>query len=158
MTLIEQVGRPVEFLLVEDNPGDVRLTREALKDSKVRNNLNVLGDGISALAYLRRDSPYENALRPDIILLDLNLPKMDGREVLSKIKADRALRRIPVVVITSSEAEQDILRTYDLHVNCYVTKPVDLDQFIKVVQSIESFWLTIVQLPMPDESESSSRD
>ena len=158
MTLIEQVGRPVEFLLVEDNPGDVRLTREALKDSKVRNNLNVLGDGISALAYLRRDSPYENALRPDIILLDLNLPKMDGREVLSKIKADPALRRIPVVVITSSEAEQDILRTYDLHVNCYVTKPVDLDQFIKVVQSIESFWLTIVQLPMPDESESSSRD
>lgn len=158
MTLIEQVGRPVEFLLVEDNPGDVRLTREALKDSKVRNNLNVLGDGISALAYLRNESPYENALRPDIILLDLNLPKMDGREVLSKIKADPAFRRIPVVVITSSEAEQDILRTYDLHVNCYVTKPVDLDQFIKVVQSIESFWLTIVQLPMLDEVESSSRD
>lgn len=158
MTLIEQVGRPVEFLLVEDNPGDVRLTREALKDSKVRNNLNVLGDGISALAYLRNESPYENALRPDIILLDLNLPKMDGREVLSKIKADPAFRRIPVVVITSSEAEQDILRTYDLHVNCYVTKPVDLDQFIKVVQSIESFWLTIVQLPMFDEVESSSRD
>lgn len=158
MTLIEQVGRPVEFLLVEDNPGDVRLTREALKDSKVRNNLNVLGDGISALAYLRRESPYENALRPDIILLDLNLPKMDGREVLSKIKADPAFRCIPVVVITSSEAEQDILRTYDLHVNCYVTKPVDLDQFIKVVQSIESFWLTIVQLPMLDEVESSSRD
>ena len=158
MTLIEQVGRPVEFLLVEDNPGDVRLTREALKDSKVRNNLNVLGDGISALAYLRNESPYENALRPDIILLDLNLPKMDGREVLSKIKADPVFRRIPVVIITSSEAEQDILRTYDLHVNCYVTKPVDLDQFIKVVQSIESFWLTIVQLPMLDEAESSSRD
>ena len=154
MTRIEEVGRPVEFLLVEDNPGDVRLTREALRDSKVRNNLNVLGDGISALSFLRREPPYESAPRPDIILLDLNLPKMDGREVLSTIKADPRLKRIPVVVITSSEAEQDILRTYDLHVNCYVTKPVDLDQFIKVVQSIESFWLTIVQLPPPSESES----
>ena len=158
MTRIEQVGRPVEFLLVEDNPGDVRLTREALKDSKIRNNLNVLGNGISALNHLRREPPYENALRPDIILLDLNLPKMDGREVLSRIKADPALKRTPVVVITSSEAEQDILRTYDLHVNGYVTKPVDLDQFIKVVQSIESFWLTIVQLPIPDEAEFSPRD
>lgn len=153
MARIEEVGRPVEFLLVEDNPGDVRLTQEALKDSKVRNNLNVLGDGLSALAFLRRQSPYENAPRPDIILLDLNLPKMDGRELLSHIKADPKLKRIPVVVITSSEAEQDILRTYDLHVNCYVTKPVDLDQFIKVVQSIETFWLTIVQLPLPDSSE-----
>ena len=113
---------------------------------------------INALAYLRREPPYENALRPDIILLDLNLPKMDGREVLSKIKADPVFRRIPVVIITSSEAEQDILRTYDLHVNCYVTKPVDLDQFIKLVQSIESFWLTIVQLPMPCQAEPSSRD
>ncbi len=153
MGRIEEVGRPVEFLLVEDNPGDVRLTQEALKDSKVRNNLNILGDGISALAFLRREPPYENAPRPDIILLDLNLPKMDGREVLSHIKADSRLKRIPVVVITSSEAEQDILRTYDLHVNCYVTKPVDLDQFIKVVQSIETFWLTIVQLPLPDGPE-----
>lgn len=154
MTRIEQVGRPVEFLLAEDNPGDVRLTREALKDSKIRNNLNVLGNGISALNHLRREPPYENALRPDIMLLDRNLPKMDGREVLSRIKADPALKRIPVVVITSSEAEQDILRTYD----CYVTKPVDLDQFIKVVQSIESFWRTIVQLPIPDEAEFSPRD
>ena len=153
MARIEEVGRPVEFLLVEDNPGDVRLTKEALKDSKVRNNLNVLRDGLSALAFLRREAPYENAPRPDIILLDLNLPKMDGRELLSHIKADPKLKRIPVVVITSSEAEQDILRTYDLHVNCYVTKPVDLDQFIKVVQSIETFWLTIVQLPLPDNSE-----
>ncbi len=153
MARIEEVGRPVEFLLVEDNPGDVRLTQEALKDSKVRNNLNVLGDGLSALAFLRRQPPYENAPRPDIILLDLNLPKMDGRELLSHIKADPKLKRIPVVVITSSEAEQDILRTYDLHVNYYVTKPVDLDQFIKVVQSIETFWLTIVQLPLPDSSE-----
>jgi CheY-like chemotaxis protein len=150
---IEEVGRPVEFLLVEDNPGDVRLTQEALKDSKVRNNLNVLGDGMSALAFLRREAPHEHAPRPDIILLDLNLPKMDGRELLSHIKADPKLKRIPVVVITSSEAEQDILRTYDLHVNCYVTKPVDLDQFIKVVQSIETFWLTIVQLPLPDSAE-----
>ena len=154
MTRIEQVGRPVEFLLAEDNPGDVRLTREALKDSKIRNNLNVLGNGISALNHLRREPPYENALRPDIMLLDRNLPKMDGREVLSRIKADPALKRTPVVVITSSEAEQDILRTYD----CYVTKPVDLDQFIKVVQSIESFWRTIVQLPIPDEAEFSPRD
>ena len=153
MARVEEVGRPVEFLLVEDNPGDVRLTQEALKDTKVRNNLNILGDGVSALAFLRRESPYVNAPRPDIILLDLNLPKMDGRELLSHIKADPKLKRIPVVVITSSEAEQDILRTYDLHVNCYVTKPVDLDQFIKVVQSIETFWLTIVQLPLPDSSE-----
>ena len=153
MARVEEVGRPVEFLLVEDNPGDVPLTQEALKDSKVRNNLNILGDGISALSFLRRESPYENAPRPDIILLDLNLPRMDGRELLSHIKADPKLKRIPVVVITSSEAEQDILRTYDLHVNCYVTKPVDLDQFIKVVQSIETFWLTIVQLPLPDSAE-----
>lgn len=153
MARVEEVGRPVEFLLVEDNPGDVRLTQEALKDSKVRNNLNILGDGISALSFLRRESPYENAPRPDIILLDLNLPRMDGRELLAHIKADPKLKRIPVVVITSSEAEQDILRTYDLHVNCYVTKPVDLDQFIKVVQSIETFWLTIVQLPLPDSPE-----
>ena len=153
MARIEEVGRPVEFLLVEDNPGDVRLTQEALKDSKVRNNLSVLGDGMSALAFLRREAPHEHAPRPDIILLDLNLPKMDGRELLSHIKADPKLKRIPVVVITSSEAEQDSLRTYDLHVNCYVTKPVDLDQFIKVVQSIETFWLTIVQLPLPDSAE-----
>ncbi|MDA8059079.1 MAG: response regulator [Leptospirillum sp.] len=150
MIRIEEMGRPVEFLLVEDNPGDVRLTKEALTDSKVRNNLNVLGDGFAAMDFLHRNPPYENAQRPDIILLDLNLPRMDGREVLSRIKADPDLRRIPVVVITSSEAEQDILKTYDLHVNCYVTKPVDLDQFIKVVQSIETFWLTIVKLPSPD--------
>jgi len=149
----EVVGRPVEFLLVEDNPGDVRLTQEALKDSKVRNNLNILGDGISALAFLHRETPFQDAPRPDIILLDLNLPRMDGREVLSRIKADPDLKRIPVVVITSSEAEQDILKTYDLHVNCYVTKPVDLDQFIKVVQSIETFWLTIVKLPSTDIME-----
>lgn len=147
---LQETGRPAEFLLVEDNPGDVRLTREALRESKVRNNLSVAGDGEEALKFLRRQSPYENAPRPDIILLDLNLPKKDGREVLSEIKSDPALKRIPVVVITSSEAEQDILQTYDLHVNCYVTKPVDLDQFIKVVRSIEDFWLTIVRLPSED--------
>ncbi len=145
-----EAGRQAEFLLIEDNPGDVRLTREALRESKVRNNLNVVGDGEAALLYLKRQPPYTDAPRPDIILLDLNLPRKDGREVLAEIKGDPSLRRIPVVVITSSEAEQDILRTYDLHVNCYVTKPVDLDQFIKVVQSIESFWLTIVRLPSQD--------
>lgn len=150
---LQDTGRPAEFLLVEDNPGDVRLTREALLESKVRNNLSVVGDGEEALKFLRRLPPYESAPRPDIILLDLNLPKKDGREVLSDIKNDPALKRIPVVVITSSEAEQDILETYDLHVNCYVTKPVDLDQFIKVVRSIENFWLTIVRLPVEDTPE-----
>lgn len=146
----EEMGRQAEFLLIEDNPGDVRLTREALRESKVRNNLSVVGDGEEALLYLRKQPPYTEAPRPDIILLDLNLPRKDGKEVLEIIKTDPKLKRIPVVVITSSEAEQDILRTYDLHVNCYVTKPVDLDQFIKVVQSVESFWLTIVRLPASD--------
>ncbi|WP_126443918.1 response regulator [Sulfuricystis multivorans] len=136
-----------QFLLVEDNPGDVRLTREALKESKLKNNLSVVGDGVEALAFLRRQPPYENAPRPDVILLDLNLPRKSGREVLAEIKTDPDLRRIPVVVITSSEAEQDVIASYDLHVNCYVTKPVDLDQFIKVVRSISEFWLTIVRLP-----------
>jgi CheY-like chemotaxis protein len=140
-------GRPAEFLLVEDNPGDVRLTREALKESKLSNNLSVVGDGVEALAFLRREGTYADAPRPDVILLDLNLPRKGGREVLAEIKADSSLRRIPVVVITSSEAEQDVLASYDLHVNCYVTKPVDLDQFIKVVQSVGTFWLTIVKLP-----------
>lgn len=140
-------GRPAEFLLVEDNPGDVRLTREALKESKLRNNLSVVGDGVEAVAFLRQEGKYADAPRPDVILLDLNLPRKGGREVLAEIKADPILKRIPVVVITSSEAEQDVLASYDLHVNCYVTKPVDLDQFIRVVQSIGTFWLTIVKLP-----------
>lgn len=144
---IEEDGRPAEFLLVEDNPGDVRLTREALNESKLRNNLSVVGDGVEALAFLRRESKYANVPRPDIILLDLNLPRKSGREVLAEIKADPSLKRIPVVIITSSEAEQDVLASYDLHVNCYVTKPVDLEQFMKVVRSIETFWLTIVKLP-----------
>lgn len=144
---MENIGRPAEFLLVEDNLGDVRLTREALSESKVCNNLSVVGDGQEALAFLRREGKYSDAPQPDVILLDLNLPKKDGREVLAEIKVDPSLKRIPVVIVTSSEAEQDILKTYDLHVNCYVTKPVDLEQFVKVVQSIETFWLTIVKLP-----------
>lgn len=142
-----EVSRQVEFLLAEDNPGDVRLTQEALRDSKIRNNLNVVTDGVEAIAFLRRQGKYANAPTPDVVLLDLNLPKKDGREVLAEIKSDPVLKRIPVVIITSSEAEQDILRTYDLHANCYVSKPVDLDQFIKVIQAIENFWLTIVKLP-----------
>ena len=141
------VGRPVEILLVEDNPGDVRLTREALREGKVRNNLHVASDGVEALAFLRKEGPYAAAVRPDLILLDLNLPRKDGREVLKEIKADPALRHIPVVVLTSSQAEEDIVRAYDLHANCYVTKPVDLDQFIRVVEAIEDFWFTIVKLP-----------
>lgn len=141
------MGRPVEFLLAEDNPGDVRLTKEALRESKISNNLNVVPDGVEAMAFLRREGKYAAAPRPDVILLDLNLPKKDGREVLAEVKADPSLRLIPVVIITSSEAEQDVLKTYELHANCYVTKPVDLEQFIKVIQSIETFWLTIVTLP-----------
>jgi CheY-like chemotaxis protein len=140
-------GRPVEVLLVEDSPGDVRLTREALKEGKVRNNLNVVCDGVEAMEYLLREGAYANATRPDIVLLDLNMPRKDGREVLAEMKADKNLRRIPVVILTTSEAEQDILRTYDLHANCYLTKPVDLDQFISIVKSVEDFWLTIVKLP-----------
>ena len=140
-------SRPVEILLVEDNPGDVRLTREALREGKVRNNLYVASDGVDALAFLRREGQYADAVRPDLILLDLNLPRKDGREVLQEIKADASLRYIPVVVLTSSQAEQDILRAYDLHANCYVSKPVVLDQFIHVVHSIEDFWFTIVKLP-----------
>jgi CheY-like chemotaxis protein len=140
-------GRPIEILLVEDNPGDVRLTIEALKEGKVRNHLSVARDGVEALAFLRREGPHANAARPDLILLDLNLPKKDGREVLAEIKEDSRLRRIPVVVLTTSKAEEDILRTYDLHANCYITKPVDLEQFISVVRSIDDFWLSVVRLP-----------
>ena len=138
---------PVEILLVEDNPGDVRLTREALKDAKVANNLNVVNDGEQALEYLNRRGRFADAARPDLVLLDLNLPKIDGREVLASIKADSDLRRIPVVVLTTSSAEEDILRSYDLHANCYVTKPVEFDSFLKIVESIDDFWLSIVRLP-----------
>jgi chemotaxis family two-component system response regulator Rcp1 len=140
--------RPIEILLVEDNPGDVRLTREALAEAKVRNNLAVTSDGVEALAYLRREAPYTDATRPDLVLLDLNLPRKDGREVLAEIKADPDLRRLPVVVLTTSTAEQDILESYNLYANCYITKPVDLDQFLAIVTSIEDFWLTIVKLPV----------
>lgn len=143
----QPIGHPIEILLVEDNPGDVRLTIEALKDGKMRNNMHVVGDGVEALAFLHREAKYADAPRPDLILLDLNLPKKDGREVLAEIKSDKNLKHIPVVVLTTSEAEEDILKAYGLNANCYITKPVDLDQFFKVVKSIECFWLTIVKLP-----------
>jgi len=140
-------GNLVEILMVEDNPGDVRLTQEALKEGKVRNKMHVVGDGVEALAFLRREGKYADAPRPDLILLDLNLPRKNGSEVLTEIKEDPDLRRIPVVILTISQAEEDILKTYDLHANCYISKPVDLDQFIKVVKSIEDFWFSIVKLP-----------
>jgi two-component system, chemotaxis family, response regulator Rcp1 len=140
-------GRPIEILLVEDNPGDVRLTMEGLNEGKVRNNLNVVKDGVEALAFLRRKGEFADAVRPDLILLDLNLPRKDGREVLADIKSDPDLKTIPVVVLTTSRAEQDVLHSYQLQANCYITKPVDLEQFITVVKSIEDFWLTIVTLP-----------
>ena len=137
----------VEILLVEDNLGDIRLTQVALKDSKIANTLNVVKDGVDALAYLRREGPFANAVRPDIILLDLNLPRKDGREVLEEIKADDSLRRIPVVVLTTSSADEDIVRSYNLHANCFITKPVDLNSFVTIVKSIEHFWFQIVKLP-----------
>lgn len=142
-----RAGKPIEILLVEDNPGDVRLTREALKDNKISNNLNVVEDGVEAMAYLRRQGKYAKSQRPDLVLLDLNLPRKDGREVLAEIKRDPELMAIPVVILTTSKAEQDIVKTYNSHANCYITKPVDLDQFIAVVKSIEDFWLTVVKLP-----------
>ena len=138
---------PIEILLVEDNPGDVRLTQEALKEHKIVNSLQVAKDGVEAINFLRREGEHVDAVRPDLILLDLNLPKKDGREVLTEIKKDDDLRRIPVVVLTTSRAEEDIIRTYDCHANCYITKPVDFDQFINVVKSIEDFWLSVVKLP-----------
>lgn len=142
-----EYGNPIEILLVEDSAGDIRLTREALSEAKVANNLAVARDGIEALAYLRREGSHGDAPRPDIILLDLNMPRMDGRELLEHIKADASLAAIPVVVLTTSKAEEDIVRSYQLHANCYITKPVDLEQFLKVVRSIEDFWLTVVRLP-----------
>jgi CheY-like chemotaxis protein len=144
----EELGRSIEILLVEDNPADVRLTQENFKESKLRNNLNVVSDGEEALAFLRREGKFRDAVRPDLIVLDLNLPKKDGREVLAEIKSDDRLKRIPVVILTISDAEEDILKSYDLYANCYITKPLDLDQFGKIVRSIEDFWLTIVKLPM----------
>jgi chemotaxis family two-component system response regulator Rcp1 len=142
-----KAGKPVEILMVEDNPGDVRLTMEALRDAKVLNHMSVAADGVEAMAFLRREGKHAHAPRPDLILLDLNMPRKDGREVLAEIKADPDLRRIPVVILTMSTAEKDILESYDLHANCYIAKPVDLDQFLGVVQSIGEFWLATVRLP-----------
>jgi CheY-like chemotaxis protein len=138
---------PVEILLVEDDPGDVLITREAVESSKVANNLNVVSNGEQALQYLRREAPYEDAARPGLILLDLNLPRLDGREVLAQIKQDPDLRRIPVVVLTTSSLDEDIVRSYDLHANAYVTKPVDFDQFMSVVRQVDEFFVSIVTLP-----------
>ena len=141
--------KAVEILLVEDNEGDIRLTQEALIESRLVNRMQVVRDGVEALAYLRGEGKYAGAVRPDMILMDLNLPRMDGRELLTVIKADESLKQIPVVVLTTSQAEQDVLRTYELHANCYISKPVDLDQFLVVVKAIEDFWFTIVSLPSP---------
>jgi two-component system, chemotaxis family, response regulator Rcp1 len=138
----EIIGKPIDILLVE-----ARLAKEALKESKIKNDLHIVGDGIDAMDFLHRNGKFTNAPRPDLILLDLNLPRKDGREVLAEIKNDPDLKRIPVVILTISKAEEDILKTYNLHANCYITKPLDLDQFMKVVKSIEDFWLTIVKLP-----------
>jgi chemotaxis family two-component system response regulator Rcp1 len=140
-------SRTIEILLVEDNPGDARLTLEAFKEGKVLNHFTVMKDGVEALAFLRRQGPHAKAKRPDLILLDLNLPKKSGREVLAEIKTDERLKNIPVVVLTTSAAEEDIARAYSHHANCYITKPVDLEQFLRVVHSIESFWLSLVKLP-----------
>ena len=140
-------SRAILILLVEDNPGDVRLTREILADSKVRNQLIVAGNGEEAMAILRREGLYRESPRPDVVLLDLNLPGKDGRDVLAEIKADPELATIPVVILTSSAADEDVLKSYNLQANCYVTKPIDLHEFVKVVKSVEDFWLEIVKLP-----------
>lgn len=145
--MTHHLQRPIEILLVEDNPGDVRLTLEAMKEGKVLNHVQVVGDGVEAMACLRRQGDYADAPRPDLILLDLNLPRKDGREVLAEIKNDEHLKRIPVVILTTSQAEQDIIMTYELHANCFVTKPVQLEEFLKVIKLIEDFWLTVVKLP-----------
>ena len=147
----EELGRPIEILLVEDNPGDVRLTIEALKEGKVLNRLTVARDGEEAMAALRREGRFADTPRPDIILLDLNLPKKDGREVLEEIKKDPVLQIIPTVILTTSKDEQDVLKSYKLHANCYITKPVDLTQFLAVVKAIEDFWFTVVVLPKKKE-------
>jgi two-component system, chemotaxis family, response regulator Rcp1 len=142
---------PLDILLVEDNPADVRLTMETLKEEKMYNNLHVVGDGEEALAFLRKEGKYSNAARPDLILLDLNLPKIDGRQVLKEIKSDDKLKTIPVVVLTVSKSEEDIMKSYNSHANCYITKPVDLEQFSKVAKAVQNFWLTIVKLPPKTE-------
>jgi chemotaxis family two-component system response regulator Rcp1 len=148
--MIDNASRPISVLLVEDNPGDVRLTMEALKEGKMINNVMVAADGVEALAILRREEPFGSAGRPDLILLDLNLPKVGGCEVLAEIKRDESLRRIPVVVLTTSDSEEDILHSYNLHANCYIKKPVDLDQFFSLVKSLNDFWFSVVRLPRED--------
>ena len=147
MELMAAFAVPIEVLLVEDSPGDVRLTREAFKDAKVHINLHVASDGIDAMAFLRREGEHANAPRPDLILLDLNLPKKDGRQVLAELKESPTLKCIPVVILTTSASETDIQGSYQRHANCYITKPVDLEGFLKVVKSIDSFWLSVVKLP-----------
>ena len=147
METFEGNTMPIEILLVEDSPGDVRLTREAFKDARVLVNLHIAGDGEEAMAFLKREGKYSSKPRPDIILLDLNLPKKDGRAVLAEIKEDPNLQTIPVVILTMSASEEDVLKSYSLHANCYITKPVDLDGFLKVVKSIDGFWLSVVRLP-----------
>lgn len=144
---IEPGPRPIDILLVEDNAADVRLTQEVLTESKVHNNLMIANDGEEALQCLRQQGKFKNSPRADLVLLDLNLPRKDGREVLAEIKSDKDLKRIPVVILTTSKAEEDVLKTYNLHANCYITKPVDLEQFVMVVRYIEDFWLAIVRLP-----------
>ena len=148
MSVTRANGTPIEVLLVEDDPGDVLMTQEAFEEHKVRNRLTVVSDGAEALSYLRREGQYADAVRPDLILLDLNLPRRDGRQVLAEVKGDPELRRIPIVVLTTSEAEEDILRSYDLHANAYVTKPVDFDRFVAVIQQIDEFFISVVRLPM----------
>jgi len=145
--LRDTLSTPINILLVEDNPGDIRLTQEVLKEGKVYNTLSIVENGIQAISFLKKEDEYQDASTPDLILLDLNLPKKDGREVLFDIKNDPELKKIPVVVLTTSQAEEDILKVYDLNANCYISKPVDLGQFIDVIKSIENFWLSIVKLP-----------
>jgi CheY-like chemotaxis protein len=145
--MLAEAVRPIEVLLVEDDEGDVLMTREALDEGKVLNRLTVVGDGVEAIDYLRGEKGYESATRPDLILLDLNLPKRDGRQVLAEVKGDPDLRRIPIVVLTTSEAEEDVLRSYDLHANAYVTKPVDFDRFVEVIRQIDEFFISVVRLP-----------
>jgi CheY-like chemotaxis protein len=145
--MLAEAVRPIEVLLVEDDEGDVLMTREALDEGKVLNRLSVVGDGVQAIAYLRQEKPFSDAIRPDLVLLDLNLPRRDGRQVLAEVKTDPDLRRIPIVVLTTSEAEEDVLRSYDLHANAYVTKPVDFDRFVEVIRQIDEFFISIVRLP-----------
>ena len=147
--MVRTNGDPVEILLVEDSPEDADLTFEALKDVKIKNHLHVVEDGVEAMAFLRQEGSYAGAPRPDLILLDFNMPRKDGREVLAEIKTDDSLRRIPVVVLTTSQAQEDIIKAYDLNANCYISKPVDYEEFMTVIRNIENFWFTIVKLPEP---------